>query len=653
MQTHGYNEVSYITRDGTPYSLCIRMEAEFLKRLMTRDGANILSDMKKEFDVLRRRANRGYSHVFLKSALAESCDVTTVEAGNVFSPGAWTCGISLVWRDENGWKSVEELPLEALQWRFEDGMCGGIAPVLRSDWTDRDVQFTHRLTHLGGEGASGVDYAKIAVENYAGEIGVLVRDIGPAGGKISSLKWDESRHVLTIGDGPHLCLESAPHSIHIWRADELFDAPAALILWTSSTRFAPFEIKFRVEHGFGNRALGSLAALPPHGPQDVEAGFERAIAAWKAELPARVNRVSHDFLKRDAPVQDARVARVWEMCAYHLLAAAEAGTARIGALNYPHLWLRDGVLVARAFDLMGRYDLARRACDEIAPQIFAGGFGAESDAPGQGIWALVSHARQTNDFAWLEAQWPHIETRLNWIVRMMTTQAPLRAVGAGRIPAYLETPAINVVCQPAKKGCISGRMDWHAPDFFINCWSVRGLRDGAFAAQMIGGESVARGWNELADELETAVFRHLLPAFGNERDSIITPYPSGTLTSAEFLPALREKFAAWFRAHRLDGKIRRRETLWTYFEVAQIHNAFRLGLHDEAWTCLDALLDDELETGTFLEGTVGGNEFLPFGNGAERRGWLNPESGRGGNMPHGWTCAEMINLLHFIGAQPT
>lgn len=343
---------------------------------------------------------------------------------------------------------------------------------------------------------------------------------------------------------------------------------------------------------------------------------------------------------------------MWEMCAYHLMAATEAGSPRIGVLNYPHLWLRDGVLVARAFDLMGRHDLARRGCDEIAPQIFAGGFGAESDAPGQGIWALVSHARATGDLAWLEKMWPHIKARLPWVERMMTAQAPLRAVGSGRIPAYLNTPSINVVCLPAQNGCIAGRMDWHAPDFFINCWSVRGLRDGAQAASWRSDDGAARHWNTLADSLENATFAHLLPSYGNERDSIITPYPSETLTGARFLSALREKFVAWFRANRLDESgQRRRETLWTYFEVAQIHNAFRLGLNAEAWTCLDSLLDDELDVGAFPEGEPGGNEYLPFGNGEERRGWLNSQTARGGNLPHGWTCAETINLLHFIGAQ--
>ena len=606
---------------------------------------------------IRARANRGFSHVFLKNPLAQTPDATTVEAGNIFSPGAWSCGIGPIWRAQDGWKTPDDLPLETVFWRFEDGENGGIAPVLESKWRADEVEFHSRLTHIGGEGASGVDYATLQIHapNDA-EFGVLVRDIGPAGGQISGLGWDENGATLQIEGGAKIVFQTSPIRAQIFEKDADFDSPCALFLWEGNG--AKTEISFRVEHGFGARSLGNLAAPAPHGPPRVEEGFARAILEWKTAVPTQICALVNAGELPDSPRfeaakngSDARISRVWELACHHLLAASEAGTARIGAINYPHLWLRDGVLVARAFDLMGRADLARVACEEIAPQIFAGGFGAESDAPGQGIWALVSHAKHTGDWGWLELQWPHILARLSWIEKMISTDKPLRAVGSGRIPFYLETPAINVVCNAAKNGVISGRMDWHAPDFFINCWSVRGLRDGAFAANLRGDQAGFNRWNELADELEHAVFEHLLPHYGNPRDPIITPYPSETLTDSEFLPALRERFTLWFRTHRLDENgARKREELWTYFEVAQIHNAFRLGLVEEAWTALDALLDDEIELGAWREGWAGGNENLPFGNGNGRRGWLDEKTAQAGNMPHGWTCAEIVNLLHFLGA---
>ena len=45
--------------------------------------------------------NRGDVHVFLGHPLADLCDTTTVEPGNVYSPGVWTYGIS-VWAEVDG-----------------------------------------------------------------------------------------------------------------------------------------------------------------------------------------------------------------------------------------------------------------------------------------------------------------------------------------------------------------------------------------------------------------------------------------------------------------------------------------------------------------------------------------------------------------------
>ena len=45
---------------------------------------------------LREMSNRGDVHVFLGDPMSDACDKTTVEPGNVFSPGVWTCGVSVV-----------------------------------------------------------------------------------------------------------------------------------------------------------------------------------------------------------------------------------------------------------------------------------------------------------------------------------------------------------------------------------------------------------------------------------------------------------------------------------------------------------------------------------------------------------------------------
>jgi hypothetical protein len=585
-------------------------------------------------------------HVFLGHPESDGCDKTTVEPGNQFSPGLWTCGISLWIETKDGrlW-NPDTLPDEAVAWGFTDESDGG-PPVLDTAWPAGDqLTVTSKLCHLGCAGAEGVDFctATIAISEVGraadnGNCYIVVRDIGPAGAKITSLEWDEATQALRIGGGPRIVVEQAPLSVEIIPADAEFDSPLALLRYPFFLKAGEtFTLAFKAEHGFGGRAFAQDIPLGhPYSDLTVEKGVLWSVLDWQNQLPSRVF----------AP--DARIGQLWNRSAFHLLAAMENGLPRIGAANYPVFWMRDCVLVLRALDLLGRFDLGRAGCDYLAPLLFSGGFGAEADAPSEGIWALVSHAIITQDFAWLKGHFPLIRQRVDWLVQMVEAEGPIRCVGENRLPGYLDTPGVNLLCLASENGLIRGRMDWHSPDFYINCWAVAGFRLAARAADEIGEEGPARAWAYRADRLEEALARYLLPAYGNERDPIVAPHPTGVLLG--HTPALRAKFEAWFRRNRLhpDGT-RNPERLWTYFEVGQVHNAFRLGLDDLAWNSLDSLLSDgntsTWDVSAFPEGAPGGAEYLPYRNGVSRRGWLDPQNALGGNMPHGWTAAEWIMLL--------
>ena len=601
-------------------------------------------------------------HVFLGSPDSDGCDKTTVEPGNTFSPGLWTCGVS-VWietADGRLW-TPDTLPDEAVTWGFTDERDG--PPVLETRWTaGEDIIVTGRLCHLGGAGAEGVDFCTVTLAaandraDFAGFCYLIVRDTGPAGAKIESLAWDAAARTLSVGGGPQIVVEQTPQSVEIVPADAEYDSPLALLRYPLSvppppilgeqdarrgeprvrlpfgSSLAPPEfgaggpneltLSFQAEHGFSGRAFaGQIPLRKPYKALTVEQGIRQSCLDWQNQMPSRVF----------AP--DPRIAQVWNRSAYHLLAAMENGLPRIGVANYPVFWMRDCVLALRALDLLGRFDLGRTGGDYLAPLLFSGGFGAEADAPGEGIWALVSHAQITQDFDWLSGHFPLIQCRVEWLERMVEADAPIRHVGENRLPAYTDTPGINLLCLAAENGLIRGRMDWHSPDFYINCWAVAGFRLAALAAEEIGEDALCLSWTQRADRLEEALARHLLPGYGNERDPIITPHPTRAL--AGHIEPLRAQFEAWYRANRLlpDGT-RNPERLWTYFEVGQIHNAFRLGLDGLAWTSLDGMLGgggtDQWQVSAFSEGVPGGAEYLPYHSGDARRGWLDPADGAGG-----------------------
>lgn len=596
--------------------------------------------------VARARAtrNRGRTHLFLGDPLSDACDKTTVEPGNACSPGVWTCGVAL-WVDTgDGWSTADLQDEAAVTWRFIAEP--GSAPVVESRWAQRGVRIVHRLCHLGGEGAEGLDAAEVTLHADAPTtvtLAVAVTDHGPAGGKLAALTWDAAGNAF-IADGARIVLESPAEAL-VLPADARWDAPAgAAALTVTVTPGAPVVLRYRIHHRFAGRFWDDRVPRSGHRDRlDTRAAFAAAASEWRDALPARIF----------AP--DPRVALAWERCAWHVLAAMEGGLPRISAVNYPIFWLRDGIIILRALDLLGRHDLARIGCDWIAPVDFGGGFGAEGDAPGEGVYALVAHARITRDRAWLAEQWPFIRRRTRLFERMISTDKPLRGQSDNRLPWLHNSPGGSLLCFAAQNGLTHSRMDGHSPDFFINCWGQAALALGAEAAAAAGDDAEAARLTALARTVDGRIAEHLLPALdNNERNLIITPWPSRALTAGHGAE-LRRRFLAYYQQRWLhpDGT-RKPEALWTYFEAAAAHNAILLGAVEEGWTNLAGMLavpDGPWDTGAYGEGRPGGQEFLPYHNfhpgpaGSEARGWLDRTVATHGNMPHNWTSAEVLAAL--------
>jgi hypothetical protein len=189
-------------------------------------------------------------------------------------------------------------------------------------------------------------------------------------------------------------------------------------------------------------------------------------------------------------------------------------------------------------------------------------------------------------------------------------------------------------------------MDFHSPDFYINCWAAAGLRLAAEAARHAADPARGDPWASRAVEVDALIATHLLSGYGNPRDPIVAPYPTGALASQR--DELAGKLASWYRLNRVTPEgLRNPEPLWTYFEAAQAHNAFLLGLREESWTSMRGMLAmaGSWDVGAFIEGKPNGWEMLPFGNGADRRGWLDRTRALGGNMPHNWTSAEVLTWI--------
>lgn len=570
--------------------------------------------MKDVFLTLRGSKNRGKTHLFLGDPHSNGLDKTVVEPGCEFSPGLWTVGVYCAFFAEGRiiCPRTEDLPLA-----FDEDM-----PIVRSSFSAGSAEVTCRLAHIGGPGWNGTDYFSADYEGVLDEAALIVTDVGPAGAKIKGMTAGVSQ--LSVADGPEFIFDT-PVDIHIFAADDEYDSPFAVVRFKN-------KLNMRVQHRYGDRAFP--CQFPSVMESSVEAGFQKASAIWAQSVPAKIN------------VPDERINRMWQQASFHILSAMEDGLPRISVNNYPIFWIRDCVIVVYALDVIGRSDLASSACEYLAPLVFSGGFGCESDNPGEGIWCLYNHVNITKDREWAKKIFPYIEERVSWIIKMLETDEPVFRPGDMRSVWAHWWPGSDLVCLPHEGNHIHGRMDGHSPDLYINAWAWAGLESASKIAGFASYPELASSWHTRAENLKKAITEELLPTFGNERDSCVSPWPTGIFENEPEL--VRNFFNAWYDENRLlDGKsVRNPEPLWTYFEVAQMHNAILLSERDKAWVNLDGFLDDPkwCDMSLFTESSWGQTEMLPFGTGRYGRGWLQ-QGAVGGNMPHNWTSAEVIALI--------
>jgi hypothetical protein len=564
--------------------------------------------------------NQGKTHIFLGSPFSDALDKTTVEAGNMFSPGMWSFGVFNMICD--GEILYDYTNCTEKTWKFDEAAY----PVIKSGYACENLfTLSSSLFQLGSYGVYGVDFCETDITAYKAGLSFIIAigEEGPAGGEISKIKEiDGGIEVNSV----KIIFETPPDTIII--SENVKSAYAVFGIGGQQKN-----VKFKVLHAFTDRVFGNCARVNSFDTLDFNTAKDAAVKDWNT-------------FRTKLICPDERIEKTYNNSLFHILSAMETGLPRISQWNYPVFWIRDCVIVLRALDYAGRSDLARISCDYLSDLIFCGGFGSESDNPGEGIWALAGHYHYTQDKNWLESVFSGICKRVDWIMKMLTAETPLFRASDARTVFGLNQPGVNIVCLENNDGTVHGRMDWHSPDFYINCWCYCGLYEAAALAEILGEVEKATAWKNSAVTLKEKITEKLLPALGNDRDSCISPYPCDIYGKDDKVFA--EWFDNWYKSHRLtkDGN-RNPEGLWTYFEAAQIHNAFLMGNTDGAWAALDGFLSDDRfgDLSVFIEGRFGGAENLPYSNAPQnKRGWLK-DGALAGNMPHNWTSAETFNLI--------
>lgn len=305
---------------------------------------------------------------------------------------------------------------------------------------------------------------------------------------------------------------------------------------------------------------------------------------------------------------------------------AEGHSQRVNRFQYNAFWLRDASFMARAYEVLGRHDLAGEVIEHFFRYRREDGLfisqGGQYDGWGQVLWAFGQHYLMTRDREFALRAYPSVRGLMDWMAE------------ARRRDVLSLVPETT----PGDNENITGHITGH------NFWAVLGMRMAAVLAGAAGERKDAERFAaELADFREAldARLEWLLP----QTDNYIPPGLDGdggedwgNLLAAfmsETLPADHPAVERTMEVVR--GKFR--EGIMTYFRGLFLHTylTFRLSntalMRGEQELAVEDLYNVLLHTGSTHTGF-------------ETR--MVPWAGRdfGFNMaPHGWCGADLIVFI--------
>lgn len=595
--------------------------------------------------------------VFLGEPGGPEATKTTVEPGNAFSPGMRTFGVTwwLRFPHTGAFFAPERASLESLRWSYE----GGYLPLIHCVTHVDGIAVHHTLFQDGtAEDRSESVCGQVQLRNGQAEradvqLFIALRALGPAGGPLYDLKVGPDSRSLWLAHRnlPLLAVDRVPSAIGCGVGDpsplaqvgevpreQTVDDPAGwcfglmrfdITLHPGTTWDVRFDCPL---HSYGTLQDTLPSAVTPR-PEEYEVRAPFHIGRWE-------ERFAH--LTLDVPDVDFRNAFFAGL--QHMLTAVVGDQVRIAPLSYPLPWLRDSVYIIRCFDLAGFHDLARAATMYCARNDFFGGFGAEGDAPGEGLWALVQHYRITRDKEWLVSIYPSIQRKCDWLFRMRRADRPLSVVVDTPVLPFMHYQRnAGVICVPAQDGLIMGTMDHHVAISWVNHWAICGLNEAAYAAQELGHEEDAMTYAKEATELRTALcaFIERHPEYFEwERTVSSLLWPTRVWENGP--QQVEAGFNAWWAKYRGSLEYYQPEPYWLYFELAQAHNALLLGQRERAWHVVQYRLQHQDLPGLYgwREGGNGvgtDNAVLGVTLINQLRGCHRFDS----ITPHGWSQAEM------------
>jgi hypothetical protein len=574
----------------------------------------------KVLEAMRQRPNdpwpRGVGHVLLAVPGSEEMQKAYHEPGGSFSPAVRSFGLSIWITSADGivLKTSDNIPLSALKQKLVWPQ-GNLLPSISTEAEEYEA-----LWSVGPE--NGICRLVLSTRPQADhKVSVVIRSVGPAGDAIESLKWNGQR--LRVNGRYCLGIQPEPVSVHVgpegpagWKSvRNSTDSCSAQDGWC----YARIELA-----GKGDHTLVIQDSYPRPAPV----------------LPAASTRASLEMKLPDSRFADALDAQVAQ-----LMMGLVSNQTRPGEpVNYPLVWLRDGAFQVVSLVRAGRLETARELARYFAENDFFGGFGAEGDAPGLSLWAIIEVACRIRDKEFDEYLWPHVRRKAEFILGLAATRSPVERFSiTPLVPSERFRKEIYEVAKPAEDGLIAGRMDHATRPLFTSAVAYRGLMLASGFAQQIGSKADAEHWRKAAKSLQEAWLRRFTPADEDERTFMCGLFPSWIAAPerAKYEAGLQRHWQAIWNPGKggLHDPSGNPEPLWTYFNFAHAHNWLYAGRLEPVWETLNWFWNHQASPGlyTWWEGRGEENAFRQWDY---VRGWVMPPH----VTPHYWSAATHLLL---------
>jgi len=394
--------------------------------------------------------------------------------------------------------------------------------------------------------------------------------------------------------------------------------------------------------------------IPFHDPDAITAaiGTDGAAANFKAQLDDTTREwesvLGHIDLQ--LPATAAQIVRTLKSTVAYILINRDGPALRPGTRNYGRAWIRDGAMTATALLEMGCPDAVQDFLRWFAQYQFADGRipccvdarGAdrvpENDSDGEFVYAVAEYYRFTRDVGFVSEMWPAIVRAVGHMAALRQQRLtdgfthPDKQAFYGLIPESI-----------SHEGYSGHPVHSYWDDFF----ALRGFKDAASLAPIVGDDEHAAGFVALRDAFQTDLYASIARSMTEHG----IDYVPGSAELGDFDPtstaialtlcseqsrlpeaALTHTFNKyWEHVQEREHAGTQGDDAYTPYELRNVGAFVRLGDRVHAVQLLDILLAGQRP---------------PAWNGWAEVVWRDPSAPRFiGDMPHTWVGSSFITSV--------